>query len=150
MILDQLSSVPSYFGLDARLVLALQFLRQTDLTALSVGRYPIDEERVFALVSDYDTKPAAEGVWEAHRQHVDVQYVAAGEERIGCAPLEAMNAGPYDAEKDVLFAQGSGGDFVTLRPGRFVVLFPQDAHMSGMALDAPQRVKKIVVKVRLS
>ena len=148
MILDLLSNAPTYFGLDTGLVIALSYLRQTDLMGLAIGRHQIDEDRVFALVSEYWTKTVAQSVWEAHRRHIDVQVLASGEEGVGVAPLAAMRADPYDAEKDVLFAKGDG-DFVTLTPGRFVMLFPHDAHMPGVIAARPQHVKKIVVKVRI-
>jgi YhcH/YjgK/YiaL family protein len=34
--------------------------------------------------------------------------------------------------------------------GTFVILFPQDGHMPGMAISTPQPVKKFVVKVAIS
>ncbi len=41
-------------------------------------------------------------------------------------------------------------DYVTLKPGNFVVLFPQDAHAPGIAPDGkPAPCRKIVVKVLL-
>ncbi len=149
MILDQLTNAPTYFGLDSGVVIALSYLRQTDLMSLAVGRHQIDEDRVFALVSEYETKSVAESAWEAHCRHIDVQVLAAGEESVGVAPLAEMTTTePYDVERDVLFAAGAG-DFVTLTPGRFVMLFPHDAHMPGVIAARPQRVKKIVVKVRI-
>jgi YhcH/YjgK/YiaL family protein len=146
MILDSIDHSPQYERLGARFAKAFRFLRDTALADLAPGRYEIDGPKVFALVSDYETKTIAASRWEAHRKHVDVQVVASGEERVGVAPLETLNQEPYDDEKDILFARGDG-EFVTLVPGRFVVLFPQDAHMPGVAAGDPAAVKKIVVKI---
>ena len=41
------------------------------------------------------------------------------------------------------------GLFIEMRAGTFMILWPQDAHMPGMAIDASSPVKKAVVKVRL-
>jgi YhcH/YjgK/YiaL family protein len=148
MILDSLDHASQYERLGARMAKAFRFLRDTSLADLLPGRYEIDGAKVFALVSDYETKTVEASRWEAHRKHIDVQVVAAGEERVGIAPLEMLDLEPYDDDKDILFARGEG-EFVTLVPGRFVVLFPQDAHMPGVALSDPVAVKKIVVKIAL-
>jgi beta-galactosidase beta subunit len=36
---------------------------------------------------------------------------------------------------------------VALEPGRFIIVWPGDAHMPGMAEGSPAPVKKIVVKI---
>jgi YhcH/YjgK/YiaL family protein len=148
MILDDLSHAAHYTGLNPLFERAFAFLRRPDLGALASGRHDIDGDGVFALVADYDTKPRTACAWEAHRRHVDLQFVHSGHERFGIAALSGLAAEPYDAARDVLFAKGEG-EFFTLRPNRFVILFPHDAHMPGVAADQPVAVRKIVVKVRL-
>jgi biofilm protein TabA len=101
-----------------------------------------------AKVQDYRTKPREQGFWEAHRAYIDVQYVASGCESIGYAHISRLRAGRYDAEADLLKLEGEG-EYVTARPGTFVILFPQDAHMPAIAVGTPGPVRKIVVKVRV-
>jgi YhcH/YjgK/YiaL family protein len=36
-----------------------------------------------------------------------------------------------------------------LTPGSFALFYPEDAHKPNCAWDAPERVRKVVVKVRL-
>ena len=64
------------------------------------------------------------------------------------APLESLEAGDYDAEKDFVKLEGEG-EYLRLPAGRFVIMAPQDAHMPGMTLEASTAVKKVVVKVRV-
>lgn len=149
MILDDLAHAEQYRGLGPGFDRALRYLRTTNLGALETGRHDIDGDNVFALVSDYETKPRQACAWEAHRRHADVQYVHTGTEQMGVAALPTLAAGPYDEEKDVLFAKGSG-EFFALRPNRFVILFPHDAHMPGVSAAEPATVRKIVIKVRLT
>ncbi len=148
MVLDDLSHAWGYYALGDGIALAFEFLASTDLEALEPGRHDVDGAHVFALVSDYDTKPRAEGRWEAHRAHLDIQVVHSGQELVGCTGLQTLAAGPYNVERDVLFAQGDG-EFFALTPGRFAIFFPHDAHMPGLRLDGAVRVRKIVMKVRL-
>jgi YhcH/YjgK/YiaL family protein len=90
------------------------------------------------------------GRWEAHRKYIDVQYVHRGAELFGYASLRELKAGSYDEAKDFLSLQGGEmGDFFRVGEGTFVVLFPQDGHMPGMAISTPQPVKKFVVKVAI-
>jgi biofilm protein TabA len=45
---------------------------------------------------------------------------------------------PYDPVKDVILA----------RAGTFLVFWPEDGHMPGIAVDAPAPVRKVVIKIR--
>lgn len=147
MILDDLSRAELYCALSPGIRKALEFLRTTPLTTLSLGRHSIDGDAVVAAIAEYATKDAAKTRWEAHRQHIDVQAVLRGEELVGVAPLESLVAEPYDEANDILFAAGQG-DLVKLTPGRFLVLFPHDGHMPGLQIGAPAPVRKLVVKIR--
>lgn len=150
MIIDHLNNASSYLGINKRLAAAFDYLRSTDLSKVEPGTYEIDERKVYVMVQQYDTKIKEKGRWEAHRKYIDVQYVHKGEERFGYANLRHLKAGIYEEAKDFLPLQGEGtGDFFAVREGTFVILFPQDGHMPGIAVSTPQPVKKFVVKVAL-
>ena len=70
-----------------------------------------------------------------------------GEERFGYAPIDTMEPSvEYDVEKDFELFTGTG-DFITLRPGFFCIVGPDDVHMPGQAIDEhPAPVKKLVFK----
>jgi YhcH/YjgK/YiaL family protein len=149
MIIDRLENSGTYTGLGRGIDSALNFLKTTDLEKAGEGRHDIDGDAVYALVMDYTTKPASEGVWEAHRRYIDVQYVVSGVERIGYTHLDTLAAEPYNEEGDYLFLKGSG-DFVLLPTGTFIILWPQDAHIPGTSVDQPSPVRKVVIKVQLN
>lgn len=131
---------------------ALDFLRRPGTLSLPDGRHEIDGEKVFALVQRYETLAAARPRFEAHRKYVDVQFIAAGAEVIGWAPLVSVRVDePYDAGKDVCFGEAAGGwTPVRLEAGQLAVLYPEDAHAPRLAAGAPARVAKIVVKVAVT
>ena len=129
---------------------AFAFLRRRDLAALPDGRYDIDGDRVFALVQRYETAPAAEPRFEAHRAYIDVQYLASGSEVIGWAPLGGLRVSePYDGEKDACFGSAAAWTPLRLGPGELAVLYPEDAHAPRLADGGPGKVMKVVVKVSL-
>lgn len=147
MIIDHIRNASSCGGINPGIRRALEYLAQDDVADLVPGRYDIEGDRIFALVQRYETKPPEEGVWEAHRRYIDVQFVAAGVEGMAYAPIANLTVTqPYAPDKDVELLAGSG-DFVTVSTGMFTVFFPQDAHMPCLACKASQPVAKVVVKV---
>jgi biofilm protein TabA len=149
MIIDRLENRSSLYELPPRLTSAVAYLRATDLLSIATGRHDLDGDNLFALVQDYTTRPPEECVWEAHRRYIDVQFVAAGVERIGYAMLSDMREREaYDATRDVTFFE-PGSEFVLLRAGMFAILGPDDVHSPGHVAGAPTHVRKVVVKARL-
>jgi len=148
MIVDKIENAYLYFGINSSIKKALEFLQNNDCTKLEPGRHEIDGDNLYANVSRYDSKPRDKGVWEAHRRYLDIQYVAAGTEMIGYANLKDLNVTKeYDKDGDYLLLEGNG-DFITASQGTFVILWPEDAHMPGIAKNEPEKIAKVVVKVR--
>ena len=117
----------------------------------SLGRHALDGDRVYFLLSEYETHAAAKTSPETHRVYCDVQVILSGEERIGWAPLsEAFSPrGPYDEGKDLqLHDGGEPLTFLVARPGRFFLFAPADAHQAGVVVAGPAPVRKMVGKVR--
>jgi YhcH/YjgK/YiaL family protein len=146
VVSDLLANAHLYAALGPGIARGLQFLTETDLAHLALGRHELDGTRLYALVNDYTPKPPAEGRWEAHRRYLDLQYVVLGAERMGVAPIDRLAAGDYDADRDMLWLQGSG-DFLTFGAGQFMILWPGDAHMPGIDGGVPGPVRKVVVKI---
>jgi biofilm protein TabA len=147
MIVDRLGNRSVDAHVPPRVRQALEYLRTTDMRAAVLGRHEIDGDRLFALVQEYQTRPPAECVWEAHRRYVDVQYMVQGTERMGYATIADMVPRvAYDADKDVAFFE-PGTRFVTLSAGMFAIFGPNDVHSPGGAAGPPQAVRKVVVKV---
>ncbi|RPI75765.1 MAG: DUF386 domain-containing protein [Desulfobacteraceae bacterium] len=149
MIVDQLENALFYSKLHERVRRALLYLQNTDLSALPVGRHAIEGQRIFASVEEFMTKPVDQGIWEAHRKYLDIHCVLQGREKIGYAPIGHMRPGLFDAEKDFGVFEGEG-DFFIARPGAFIIMFPWDVHMPGLAVQEPERLKKLVMKVEMA
>lgn len=114
----------------------------------SNGKYELDGNKVFVLIDSYCTS-LEEKKWEAHRRYIDIQLVVKNCEKMGYAPLQQMEqVSDYDQENDLIFYKGKGSFFI-VNPGTFVIFFPHDVHMPGIAVDKPEIIKKIVIKIRV-
>ena len=152
MLVSNLVHVTGNDYLNERFRKAFAFLSQGGIESLPLGRNEIDGDDVFANVQEYDTVPAAEKQFEAHRAYYDVQFVVSGEEVVEYAQLDATTpATDFDEGNDFgLYEVVAPATRVVLRAGELAVLAPEDAHKPGCQLgDAPVHVRKIVVKVRV-
>jgi uncharacterized protein, YhcH/YjgK/YiaL family len=124
------------------------------IAAVPVGRTDRVElgEGVFALEQAYETKPVAEGKWEAHERMIDVQVVVSGRELMGVIEVSGLAlTEDYRAERDLMFfAPSEGGSTLRVGAGGVAVFFPADGHMPSLADGAPEVVRKTVVKVPVS
>lgn len=147
MIFDKLDRAELYFNTHSGIRAGLLYLRSCTYEGLEPGRHAIDGERLIAILQDYQTKIAANCVWESHRRYIDIQFVINGSERMGWSPIDQMRLQtPYDAVKEAAFYEGTG-DFVTVSAGMFAIFFPSDVHKPSVALEKPENVRKIVLKV---
>jgi len=148
MIVDKIENAELYKNLGERIKKSFDYIKHTDLKNLKPGRYEIDVENIFALISEYQSKPEAEGKLEAHRKYIDVQFVIKGEELTGYAPLgNQQTLEPYKEENDIIFYKGEKV-FIKVTEGMFAIFFLEDVHMPGISVDKKSPVKKLVIKVK--
>ena len=127
---------------------AFAFLKNSDLQTMAVGRYAIDGDNVYAMITENPTKDLDSTKWESHRNYIDLQSVINGEEKIGVADITKLTVTmPYDAAKDVANYSGEG-KFYTALPKTFFLFFPGDAHRPNITTNGNKPDKKIVIKIR--
>lgn len=105
---------------------------------------------VFVVEQVYETKPRAEGLFEAHRKHIDVQLIVEGEEIMELADLSRMTVKQaYDAERDfALYQDNADASALRAFAGDVAIFYPADVHMPSLRLrSGPVLVRKAVVKV---
>lgn len=149
MIIDSIENFHRYNGLGNRIRSALEHIRETDFNRRETGRYDLDGDNLFVILSDYETTHREVGQLEGHRKYIDVQYMVRGTEWIGYAPLSGQSvAADYDPEEDCILFAGEA-DFFKFAPGMFAVFFPHDLHLPGTA-EKPASVRKVVAKVKIA
>ena len=148
MIIDKLSNSHLYSSLGERITKALAYLKQTDFSKTESGRYDIDGDNIFALVSEYTTKDESDGKLEVHKKYIDVQFVAKGCELMGYAPLDNQKViNEYNEQNDITFFDGESS-FTKVDESMFAIFFPTDLHMPGIKVQRSEYVKKVVIKVK--
>jgi len=130
---------------------ALRFLRDARACPPADGRTAIDGEKIYAMIQSYESRDRTAPTFEAHRRYIDLQYILEGREVIGWSPIEYLSiTDPYSEDKDVMLGKVEPihAALMPAQTGRLFVLFPEDAHAPGLAIDRPEPVRKIVVKVQ--
>jgi YhcH/YjgK/YiaL family protein len=129
---------------------AFEFLRERDLNQLAPGKYPIDGDNAYASVTEGPSKEFDQSAWESHQNYIDLQYVINGKEKIGVAPIESLTVTkPYDAAKDGANYSGEG-EYYIATPDEFFLFFPADGHRPNIKVDGYDKVKKLVIKIRVA
>ena len=145
MIFDTVENIKNYEGL-GRVYEALKFLAETDFSVLPLGRESIDGDNIYYMLQEYETKTQSKV--EAHKKYIDIQAILEGEEIIGVAPISTQKTLIEERlDKDCYFYDCKTQPIV-LNEGSFLVLFPNDLHEPGLAVDKPARCRKVVIKVR--
>lgn len=125
---------------------AFAFLRNTHLSSLPVGKYPVVGDSVFVSVTYGPEKAFDSTKWESHRRYIDLQYIASGREKIGVAEVsKATVLVPYNEKKDVA-NYAAEGKFYVADPSQFFLFFPPDAHRPNIKVEEGD-VRKVVVKI---
>jgi YhcH/YjgK/YiaL family protein len=134
----------------ARWKKAFEFLARSNLASIAPGRYELDGDNLFVNVEEYFTRDEEETCFETHKQYADIQYVVSGEEKIGLTAFTSMKEiCPYDHIKDISFFSAPHKNYRLANPERFFIFFSEDAHSPCVKANQCNRVKKVVVKVRI-
>ncbi|HWD88253.1 MAG TPA: YhcH/YjgK/YiaL family protein [Mucilaginibacter sp.] len=127
---------------------AFAFLNDPKIDTLKPGKYALDGDNVFAMITDGATKPIDSVRWESHKKYIDLHYVIRGKERIGAASVaSATVARPYDASRDAANYTVEGKYYLA-SPGEFFLFFPSDAHRPGIKAEGYNADRKLVIKIR--
>ena len=130
---------------------AFAFLKTTDFSTIQPGRYPIDGDDVYAVITLGPGKSPDTSLWESHHNYEDIHYVISGKEQLGIAPVsQAKVLQPYDSAKDLAHYTAKGKYYVAV-PGTFYIVTTEEAHRPGLKADGYDGdIKKLYIKVRKS
>lgn len=149
MVIDKIENAPLYYGLGTRFQRALEWLRTVDPSTLTPGKQvEIDGDDIYATLFEVDTLPPEDCKLECHKNYADIQYLVSGLEAVGYALPDAPLRQLSEYEPDIQFFS-TDWDTLTVRPGTFYIVWPQDLHAPRVACGPVGPVKRLVAKVKL-
>ena len=149
MIYGSIHHEKTYAFLPPRIQQALAFAREHDLAALPTGRNEIAGDDLYVNIAHYTTGERSEKIWEAHRAYIDIHVLSEGTEIIDVSLIERMQIHPYEEDKDYVPADGAVTSSTIMRPGDFLICYPEDVHRSGVKVDEAAPLKKGIFKARV-
>ena len=146
MILDTLENAHRYLSLHKGFARAFDFLLRPDLKELPVGKYEIDADRIYAMVSKEHGRRKEDALLETHEKYIDIQLVMTGTDDMGWKPKSLCKkpAGKYDHNDDEQIFMDEPDAWISVKSGALAIFFPEDAHMP---LISSGHIHKVVVKV---
>lgn len=148
MIFGSMHHEKTYGKLPKEILACFQYARDYALADREKGSYPIDGERFYVNIAEYEPCAREDRFWEAHKKYIDVHLLLSGSERIDVGFIENMRLKPYEEKDDFLPLDGSAQAYADLtRPGDFLVCYPEDAHRTGVRIGSGGKLKKAIFKV---
>ena len=148
MIIDKVENIRKYSGIPQEAIDFVEAVTKEDFT----GHYDFGNV-VFANIDEYETKTFCNCKFEAHKRYIDIQLILDGIERLEYMPVDGLKVSKaYDEERDVVFFENSKElpDSIILKEGKFVLIYPHEAHKPQIAIDDKSvKVKKAVVKIHI-
>ena len=145
MILDKLTAAQAYRGIHPRLDAVLDRLNEGFLATVGSETMQLDGDALYVTRFTYETLPLEDTFFEAHRRYLDVHLMIEGEERVELASPAGLEL--FEHRDDFYAYRGSAEQSLVLRPGSFLVVFPEDAHRIKIQVNGPETVSKVVFKV---
>ena len=150
MIFDKLKNAACYAGLSDNFRKAIEFMLSRDFSLEPAGKYEIDGDKIFAMISSYETRKEAD--YEAHREYVDIQLLLVGEEYVYVgSSAGAVQTKEYTPDCEFFKFTPESANCVNLHVGNFAVFMPNELHMPNMdSCNGTFANLKVVVKVHKS
>lgn len=149
MIFGNLHNLESYKNqLPEGIYESLKKMREFDFENAADGKFEIADAGMMSLESPM-TEPVEARRLEGHRKFIDVVLLVDGEEWIGVLPItDARGVTEEIPDRDLYFYEGTAEETrVHMRPGRFLICFPDDLHRPLCATaDGPAKIRKAVLK----
>lgn len=149
MIYDKLSNIAKYNFNNKGLSDAVMMVSCLDFTKIIPG-YVATYDNFSISVKEYLSKPRETVKYELHRNAIDIHIILEGTEYVECTCIDELTIDePYDEDKDIAFGSAENNCSIRLKPGWFLICFPQDAHLVGAHEYSSCSIKKCIVKVFL-
>lgn len=126
----------------------IDYINEKSLDNVGQGIHTINDNFYYNVI-EMNTTIAENREWESHKEFYDVHLILEGSERIQFNYLSNMNLEEYDAKNDWQKMNGNFKFDFILEEGDLLLLEPNDAHKTGIIINAPAPIRKVLFKVHI-
>ena len=150
MVFDILDHAEQYYCFGRLYQKAFEWLKNTDIMSLPLGRYEIEGNDLFALVQEYETRTIDNCEMETHMDFIDIHYIAQGCEYIGYADVTKMLPATHIGREiwDTVLYEKEYNNKLFMEKGDICICFLNDDHMPRMIPLNKNVVRKVIIKLR--
>lgn len=148
MWVGKIEDLKNYDGLSEEVKTCVaEFLKTNDLKGVENGKHDLGKDN-YVNVFEYDTKES-DGVFEAHKEYIDIHFVINGEEKILWSNKYSEEIKPYQTDGDYSLGTVTNPSVVEMEDE--LCLFEIDEpHKAGVFLKENCHVKKAVFKIKVN
>ena len=148
MIYSSLSQSERIESLHPKFKQVFDFIKSNDLLNMELGRIELDGDNLFINNVNPSLVTAEEQALEAHKVYLDIHIPLDKNEIIGITSTEKCSKvkSAYDEASDCEFFEDKPENFVTVHPGEFLIVYPEDSHAP---LIGEGKLRKAVVKIKI-
>lgn len=148
MIYSSLSQSERIESLHPKFKQVFDYIKSNDLLHLELGRIELDGDNLFINNVNPSLVTAGEQVLEAHKAYLDIHIPLDRNEIIGIISTEKCSKikSGYNETNDYELYDDKPENFVTIHPGEFLIVYPEDAHAP---LIGEGKIRKAVAKIKL-
>ena len=112
------------------------------------GRHDFND-KVYVNVVSYETKDRFDGIFESHREYIDLHVLIQGEEKIYYGDRKDMTVTKeYDSQGDYELLKGDKYSAVDYTVMQGIECEINEPHMAGGMVSTPQMILKVIVKIK--
>ena len=122
------------------------YVKTHDLLHTECGRIELDGDNLFINNSNPTCVTADQQVLD--RDYIDVHILLEGQETVGWKALEDLTqeTKAYEKEGDCALYADRPTTYVTLQPGQFLIVYPEDPHAP---IIGEGKIRKLIGKVKV-
>ena len=148
MILAKLTDSSRYENLHPLFKQLFDYVKSNDLLNMDLGRIELQGDDLFINNSEPVLLSKEKQILEVHQQYIDVHIPLNGNEIVGWKALSDLHGPmqPFDVEKDFAIYDEPASTYLEVKPGEFLIVYPEDAHAP---IIGEGKLRKLIAKVKI-
>ena len=153
MIIGNINHLNLVPYLPAKIKQSIEYIKDNVNQNTPIGRYEIDGDKIFFMLSDSITRHIDQANPEYHQKYIDVQIVLDGPEGMAINTLPPYTNMLDDqlTTNDIAFVETPKEEtLLVLHSNDFIIFFPNEVHKPLCAsVNEITNVRKVVIKIAL-